>query len=401
MTVMRPPLVVYIGIFCSALSLALGLFIGISALALNNGYDASLPVASGILFHPDLMIFGVVGGLLVTEKLELMEKFRLVKGIPVSRPTVLFLFSGVFLASLGIVDGSVLTRYAGLILIFAGSLLFLFYMSSSRNPGDRWIKRVFAAAIASMSLTAIGNLNALIFDNVKVTYLALLFPIIYVLAERMELGFVSGMKTGIMKAQAFIAWVTILLAFAAAEIHVAPYSQALMIASILLLFSLTMVSVRFDPAFRKLRRQGRFQSFMRAGVLLSFFWLILGLILFVLQVVVGHGFLDAATHSIALGFIGTFIVAHSPVIFPLTLKKRARQEKVTYLPLIVLTLSNLMRVFGDLASHFSGAGFIASYLSGYILLIAIVAFIYNLRRIMVSATPEVKMNGTPQEEPVK
>ena len=43
-------------------------------------------------------------------------------------------------------------------------------------------------------------------------------------------------------------------------------------------------------------------------------------------------------------------------IFPLTLKRNANQERVTFLPLIILTVSNVMRVFGDLASHVSSAG---------------------------------------------
>ena len=398
MTSMRPPLIVYIGIFCSALSLALGFLIGISALAINNGYNINTSIASGILFHPDLMVFGAVGGLLITEKLELMEKFKLVKGISISRPTVLFLFSGVFIASLGILFDSTPARYAGLILVFAGSLFFLFYMSSSRNPGDVWIKRVFAAAIASMSLTAFGNLNALITYNVELTYLALLFPIIYVLAERMELGFVRGMKQDIMKVQVFIAWLAVILAFAAVELHRTPYNQGAMFVSILLVLTLTMISVKYDPAFRRLRIHGRFQSFMRTGILLSFFWLVLGLILFVLQLILGHGFLDPATHSIALGFIGTFIFSHSPVIFPLTLKKKARQERVTFLPLVVLTVSNLMRVFGDLAAPVTSAGFVASYFSGYVLLIALVAFLYNLRRIIVSDNAITKKIGANQED---
>lgn len=383
MTAKRPPFIVYIGIFLSALSLAVGFLIGISALAINNGYNISTSIASGILFHPDLMVFGAVGGLLITEKLELMEKFPLVKGIPISRPTVFFLFSGIFIASLGILFNSSPARFAGLVLIFAGSLLFLFYMSSRRNPGDIWIKRVFAAAIASMSLTAIGNINALIVYNVELTYLALLFPIIYVLAERMELGFVRGMRQGIIKVQVLIAWLAVILAFAAAEMHVTPYSQEAMFASISLVLALTLISVRYDPAFRKLRMRGRFQAFMRAGILISFFWLVLGLILFVLQLILGQGFLDPAAHSIALGFIGTFIFAHSPVIFPLTLKKNARQERVTFLPLLVLTVANAMRVFGDLAIPLTSVGFMMSYFSGYVLIIAIVAFVYNLRRIMV------------------
>ena len=377
------------------------MLIGISALALNNGYNANLPIASGIPFHPDLMVFGAVGGLLITEKLDLMEKFPFVKGMPISRPIVLFLFGGVFTASIGIMYGSGLIRYAGLFLIIVGYLLFLFYMSSGRNPGDKWIKRVFAASIASISLTAFANFNALIFNNVELTYIALLFPIIYILAERMELGFVRGMKPRIMKLQAFIAWVSVLLAFVSAEMHLTPYSQVAMAVSIILLSALTMISVWFDPAFRRLRRQGKFQSFMRTGVLLSFFWLFLGLFLFVLQLIVGQGYLDATTHAIALGFIGSFIVAHSPVIFPLTLKRNANQERVTFLPLIILTVSNVMRVFGDLASYVSSAGFVASYLSGYVLLIALVAFVYNLKRIMVPNRSTVKNRGASPEDTVR
>ena len=271
-------------------------------------------------------------------------------------------------------------------------------MSSSRNPGDHWIKLVFAAAIAAMLLSAIGNLNSLIAYNVDLTYLALLFPIIYVLAERMELGFVRGMKQSVLKVQVFIAWSAVLLAFAALEIQIAPFSQVATFCSILFVLALTIISVRYDPAFRRLRIRGRFQSFMRTGVLLSFFWLVLGLILFVMQLVLWHGFLDPATHSIALGFIGTFIFAHSPVIFPLTLKKKARQDRVIFLPLIVLTVSNAMKVFGDLAAPATPFGFTISYLSGYVLIIAIAAFVYNLRRIMVFANPAAKMNRAIQED---
>ncbi len=59
-------------------------------------------------------------------------------------------------------------------------------MSSSRDPGDICIKHVFAAAIASMFLTALGNLNASIYDNAEGAYLARLAPTKYVLEGRVE-----------------------------------------------------------------------------------------------------------------------------------------------------------------------------------------------------------------------
>lgn len=62
-----------------------------------------------------------------------------------------------------------------------------------------------------------------------------------------------------------------ILAFAAAGVHKAPYSQVEMTSSTLLVPTLTMISVKFVLAFRRTRIHGRFQSFMRGRVLLSFF----------------------------------------------------------------------------------------------------------------------------------
>ena len=70
--VQHPPRIVYIGILLSALSLAAGFLTGIAALAVNNGYPSIIPLANGITFHPDLMVFGAVGGLLISEKLAVL-----------------------------------------------------------------------------------------------------------------------------------------------------------------------------------------------------------------------------------------------------------------------------------------------------------------------------------------
>ncbi|MCL4336264.1 MAG: NnrS family protein [Candidatus Thermoplasmatota archaeon] len=392
----KPLPIVYAGILLSVVSLALGLLTGIAALAENNGYYINAPVASGILFHPDLMIFGVVGGLLITEKLELMEKFPLAGRLPISRPILVMLFAGVFSTSIAILYNLPFLRYVGLILVMASSLLFLYYMTSSRNPGQRGIKQVFGAAIFAMALSAFSNMGFVITGNTGLTYLALLFPVIYVLAERMELGFVRGMKSRTTKIQVYVSWVAVISAFVSAESN-ALLHYAAMYVSIAFIGFLIAVSVLYDPTFHGARRKNRFQNFMRTGVIISYLWLILGLLLFTAQLIAGHGFLDPAAHSIALGFIGTFIVAHSPVIFPLTLKKKANQENVSYLPLVILTIANVMRVFGDLLAPFAQVGYTISYISGFVILIAIVAFIYNLRRIMGSLDPVHKKQHSSDE----
>ena len=87
--------------FGSDLSLVIGILIGFSALALSSGYRANPSLAYDVLFHPDIMIFGVLGGLLITEKLESMKKFRILNSFRISRPTIFFLFSGIAVVSIG------------------------------------------------------------------------------------------------------------------------------------------------------------------------------------------------------------------------------------------------------------------------------------------------------------
>ena len=381
-----PPAIVFAGLACSVASLAIGLIIGLSALAGNNGFTLNQGMASDIAFHPDLMVFGVIGGLLVTEKLELMEKFTIAGKLRISRLTVLFLFSGVFIASLGILAGYGPARIAGLVLVVLTSLLFMYYMTSSRNPGMADIKKVFGAAVLALALSAAANISHFITDSTELSYLALLFPVIYVMAERMELGFVRGMKVSQIRIQAVFAWLSVILAFLSVELEFGLLPSILMGASIAFILALVLVSLAYDPTFRKLRNRSRLQSFMQKGILISYAWLFLGLALFILQIGRGHGFLDPAAHSIALGFIGTFIVAHSPIIFPLTLKKKAVQENVTLLPIVVITVATIMRIFGDLTVSILPFSNAISYASGYVIIIAILSFAYNLKRIMPAST---------------
>jgi hypothetical protein len=382
-----PPPVVYFGIGCSVISLALGLIIGISALAENNGFSLNNQIAGYIIFHPDLMVFGVIGGLLITEKLELMEKFSILGKARISRLIVSLLFPGVFISSAGILVGMVLIQDLGLLLVTGASILFLYYMTSRRNPGLAYIKQVSGAAILAMALAATANLNLFITESTELAYMTLLFPVLYVLAERMELGYVRGMKTSLIRVQSILSWILVIVAFMSVEINIGTLPGILMLISITILIALILVSIYYDPTFRHLKKKSHLQSFMQKGIIISYLWLFLGLLLFILQVIRGHGFLDPAAHSIALGFIGTFIVAHSPVIFPLTLKKKAVQENVTYLPIIVITVANVMRIFGDLSLNVSWVSSAVSYASGYVILLAIIAFVYNLRRIMSTGHP--------------
>ena len=369
--------------FGSALSLVTGILIGLSALPLSSGYNANPSLAYDALFHPDIMIFGVLGGLLITEKLESMEKFMVLKLFRISRPTIFFLFSGIAVVSIGYLYANLFLVDTGLILVMFAALLFLYFLTSKRGHSLISIRWIFGASAASIAFSAFANTTSPIWMNVQLTYLALLFPIIYIMAERVELGFVRGMNRRTIALQAALSWSIVISGFVAAEYPHYPFRNFAMGSSILLLLFMILSTVNFDPSFRKSQRKGKFQVYMRTGVAVAYFWLFLGLALFTIQLTTSEDILDAATHSIALGFIGTFIVAHSPIIFPMTLKRNAVQDNVTFLPLVVITIATAMRIFGDLGSGMNAIWNIVSYLSGYVLIIAILAFVYNLKRITV------------------
>lgn len=58
---------------------------------------------------------------------------------------------------------------------------------------------------------------------------------------------------------------------------------------------------------------------------------------------------DAALHALLLGFVMAMVLGHAPVILPAVLRVRIDYHPVFYLPLVLLHLSLLVRVAGDLA----------------------------------------------------
>lgn len=371
------------------MSLIGGVAIGLSALANNSGFVLDPSLASDVLFHPDLMIFGVLGGLLVTEKLAGMEQFKIFYVFRISRLTLLFLYCGVLFVSIGILYSTPIIRYVGLVSVITASVLFLTYVISPRSHGKGEIKWIFGAGISAITLTSLANFTLDIPQSVQLTYLSLLFPTIYILAERIELGFIRGMKRNILATESVLSWLTVALGFISVESPLDSTRSPIMFASIFFLSVIVMISIRFDPVFRKVAVKGRFEMYMKTGIVIAYSWLVIGIVLFSIRLFGVTGLLDPATHSFALGFFGTFIVTHSPIIFPLVLKRDVMRDRVTLLPIISITVADVMRVFGDLASRVSTTWNVVSYISGYAIIVAIIAFVYNIFRVTSHVPPDV------------
>jgi len=125
-------------------------------------------------------------------------------------------------------------------------------------------------------------------------------------------------------------------------------------------FSLLAVwLLRHDVAWVNLRREG-VHRFMGASLLSGYFWLLAGgLLLIVLGLPPAGPVYDAVLHGVFLGFVFPMVFGHAPVIFPAVLRLSIRFHPLYHLPLLLLHLSLLVRIYADLAGALAlrpGAG---------------------------------------------
>ncbi|WP_374686036.1 hypothetical protein [Promineifilum sp.] len=106
--------------------------------------------------------------------------------------------------------------------------------------------------------------------------------------------------------------------------------------------------LRFDLARRNVRLSG-LTRFIAVCLFGGYVWLGVGGALWLIYGGVPAGpIYDAILHTIFLGFVFAMIFGHAPLIFPSVLGRPMVYLPAFYLPLIVLHLSLLLRVAGDL-----------------------------------------------------
>lgn len=110
----------------------------------------------------------------------------------------------------------------------------------------------------------------------------------------------------------------------------------------------------FDIARRTIRRQG-LTRFIAACLLPGYFWLIVGGLFWIFfggQYTAGPLY-DAMLHTIFLGFVFSMIFGHAPIIIPAVLGIQTPYSPFFYAHLILLHLSLILRVAGDLTVSMS------------------------------------------------
>jgi len=281
--------------------------------------------------HGPLMVSGFLGVLIPLERaVAIHQKWMFAVPIAAGLGWIALLFVP-FL-------GGVLLTLASL-----GTLMILGVMVR-REPHLHTIT-MFAGVLAWV----VGNLLWMFgFPVFQVVYLWIAFLVLTIGGERIELSRVLRPRPG--------------------QLHLFRVSAAALLAGSLLSFfdlhlgarlsglSLLVLSLWFlrnDLATHNIRHTNPLTRYIASCLFAGFLWLAPGgaLLLYFGGLYAGP-FYDAALHAVFVGFVMSMIFGHAPIIFPAILGVPIHYRPTFYAHLILLHLSLIIRVLGDLTEQF-------------------------------------------------
>jgi hypothetical protein len=281
-----------------------------------------------LLYHGPLMVAGFFGTLISLERAVAVQK------------------SWAYLAPLACGIGGLLLafgvfRSVGILLLTLGSacmVLVFAYVLQKHRTGYMVVMALGAIALL------VGNLLWLFGWQVyQFVFWWAAFLILTIAGERLELGRMIKLSQW---SKAFFS-IAILVYISGLLLLLFNWSLGIRIASAGMIF-LAAWLLRYDIARRTVKQAG-LTRFIAICLLSGYVWLVVaGMIGLTYGGVPAGPVYDAMLHSIFLGFVFSMIFGHAPIIFPAILKFDIQYRPILYLPLVLLHLSLIMRIAGDL-----------------------------------------------------
>lgn len=169
------------------------------------------------------------------------------------------------------------------------------------------------------------------------------FLVLTIAGERLELS--RMLRLSVWSQRAFVGATALVIV--GLIVGVFAYAAGMTIVGLALL-AIAAWLLRYDIARRRIRAGGQ-ARFTALALISGYVWLGIGALLLVrfAGVTAGPAY-DAALHSVFLGFVFAMIFAHAPIVFPAVLHIPIAFGNRFYIPLVLLHVSLLLRVVGDL-----------------------------------------------------
>lgn len=343
-----------------------GLITGVLRLMNLHGIAYDALFTKLFLHHGEIMTFGFLAPVIMIERYSgslVLFPPRAVHAIP------LFATLGALLKFAGFTTAQDALNVLGSAVLSVGILAYLYLLLFlSKRAASATAFKFMGLAAVTLLISAFATLAVKPVLNLPLVLLMFSFPVLTILGERMDMAkFVPKeiqRRAEYGFALALLSSLLLLAAFAAQSKY-ALFAAVLLYAAVAApIFQMDMTATR--------GAKGGMQGYLARHTLIAYLWLFLGLLLLLLISLRGFSttLYDAATHSVAVGFVGTMILAHGPIILPSMLGLRLAEEKVSLIPLAFLTLANVLRVGGEVLLGVSPlAGF-----SSFLVLLSLLSF---------------------------
>ena len=315
----------------------------LGAVCLLAGLDAALlrvglpsPVSGTELadLHGPLMIAGFLGTVIALER------------------AVAARAAWAYLAPLGSALGCVLLLVGapallGRAVVLAGALALcgIYVAVHRRAPsvaGDVESLGAIALALGDLQWLAAGTSGTATARAVPAAVpLWLLFPVLTIVGERLELARVAFLGDGV---EGTVRGLSALALLAACLLPVTDAAHLVLGPALL---ALAVVMTYYDVARRTIRASGG-PRFMAASMLAGYVWLALAGVVWTLTSIDGGtgAAYEIVIHCLALGYAFSMILAHAPTIVPAIVHRRLPYHPLMWLPYALLHLGLAVRVIG-------------------------------------------------------
>ena len=339
--------------------------------------------------HSIIMVFGFLAVIIMTERVAGMRMIPEAQKLKAPVMMAPFATLGLVAETVGYMWQVPTLRFLGAVLLMGGCVAFIATLRFLKRNSEAKLSFDFMIlSVVSLLLAAMVSAFTIPVDDMGFIMLLLSFPVLFILGERIELTrIISSPKSnkGFRRALMAAAGSIILFAVGSRESFSMLGNVTFLIGSVLLLVVFLSILIVENHNLRLLLKSRRpLQHYISRHVRVAYAWAVIGMFLAICYSLRGFEFdlYDPFIHSLTLGFIGTMMLAHGPVILPGVLKRKFNEEKLTMLPLAVLTLSVVLRVGGDLFMlvSYSAAVRLAVGFSGWFVLAAVLLFLSSIVR---------------------
>jgi hypothetical protein len=403
---LKPRLTIFV-IAASGLSAVLGTLIGTVWLTAMSGF--SLPFGLEVLFpkHPYLQLYGFVYLFIMGVSYNLIPRFKNKAISPKHAP---YLALALFITGLAV---STVSRLLGYLVFLIAGILHLFIVANLvRKPqGYLAITEYYFLASAfflpfSFAVMALREAQGTFGFSLEVLHLSLLgFPALMIFG--VELRTIHFRLAKLRRAESSAALIFLVLANALSSLSsiiahdsLTPISFVFsLIAGLLFLRSLRIFE-NLPPVIvsRMSERDKRRYVYFTRSIRFASSWLIAGTAAGLMAATspvylqqVPFVFRDSFIHSLSVGFLGSTIVGYAPILLPSILSGHAPYKGLSLLPLYLLSIGNLIRIVGSIATEGRFAGFWLTVLAGPLILLAMAYFMLTVHRLRGEKTRESRL----------